>query len=207
MCSAIIIESDVMAFVPSNYNYEVASKPEPAPPVDTAALEKKIRASVEAEYSQRLELEVSARMGVERSRFDQLLQETSLRFNGLVDGLRQEIQAQVVEFSLQLAEVVVRHELPDRDMLREVIVKTLEPISDLHGARVRVSSNDWALFDGAMPGGDELGMCNAVEFVEDPSLSSGDVLVESRNGIFDARLKERLKLLKETLNERSGRNK
>lgn len=207
MCSAIVLDGDFFSFVPSGSDVEGGgSCPAPEAPVDTAALEQQIRASLEEEYRHNLEQELAVRMGLERSRFEQLLQECSMRFDGLVESLRHEIQAQVVDLSLQLAEVVVRHELPDRDMLRELIVKTLEPISDLQGARVRVSSADWQLFDGTLLDGEERGLCDTVEFVEDPQLSSGDVLVESRNGIFDARLKERLKLLKETLHERSGRN-
>ncbi len=194
MSSAIVIDANVLAFVPSSAGEETYGSGET---VDTAALERELRAELEAEYEQRLE--------GERQRFDQALNQCTTNFDCCIGSLRKEIQVNVVDLSIRLAEVIVRHELPDRDMLHNLIVKTLEPVSDLKGALVRISSSDWQLFGEQISNGDHLGVGSSVQFAEDPNLSVGDVIVESRNGIFDARLNERLKLLKETLHERSGR--
>lgn len=202
MSSALVIGSNVLAFVPSMAR-NVEDRPDFA--ADTAALEREIRAGLEAEYERRVQREVASRMAEERHRFDRLLQLHKTRFDECIVSLRREIQSSVVDLSIRLAEVIVRHELPDRDMLHNLIVKTLEPVSDLKGAVVRISSADWALFGGQIAHGDHLGVGSTVQFAEDPNLSAGDVIVESRNGIFDARLGERLKLLKESLHERSGR--
>jgi flagellar biosynthesis/type III secretory pathway protein FliH len=206
MSSSIVINSNVLAFVPAS-SHEPGYEPTELGPssFDTQELERQLRAELEAEYQQRLEREVEARLVQERSHFDTVLAQSMAGFDAMINSLRKDIQANVVDMSLRLSEVIVRHELPDREMLRNLIVKTLEPISDLQGAMVRISSNDWKLFGEEISNGDHLGVGSTVKFAEDPNLVAGDVIVESRNGIFDARLKERLKLLKETLHERSGR--
>ncbi|MDF7808012.1 FliH/SctL family protein [Pontiellaceae bacterium B12219] len=202
MSNTIFMNSNVLAFVPAAPEEETCSQPDQ---VDTAALERELRAELEAEYEERLEREVSVRLAGERERFDRTLNQCTANFDRCIGTLRKEIQANVVDLSIRMAEVIVRHELPDRDMLHNLIVKTLEPVSDLQGALVRLSSSDWNLFGEQISNGDHLGVGSTVQFAEDPNLAAGDVIVESRNGIFDARLNERLKLLKETLHERSGR--
>ena len=202
MSNTVFLNSSAMAFVPSS---AVAVEDFQEPRVDAAAIERAIRAELDAEFQARLQREVELGLAKERQRFDQALSQCSAGFDGCVARLRKEIQANLVDLSIRLAEVIVRHELPDREMLRDVIVKTLEPVSDLQGATVRVSSHDWQLFGDQMDGGEQFGAGGTVRFAEDPNLLPGDVIVESRNGIFDARLEERLKLLKESLHERSGR--
>lgn len=202
MSRPLFIGSNVLAFVPA---CERAEREERQPSVDAKALEQEIRDRLEAEYDARLEREVAVRTAQERRWFEQSLQRYMAQFDACIANLRRDIQANVVDLSIRMAEVIVRHELPDREMLHNLIVKTLEPVSDLKGAIVRISSRDWALFGEQIAEGDRLGVGSTVQFAEDPNLAAGDVIVESRNGIFDARLEERLKLLKETLHERSGR--
>ncbi len=206
MSSSLVIDSNVLAFVPSSLDragYEQAEHS--LSTYDAQQLENELRAELEAEYRQQLERELEKRLEQERAHFDSVLSDSMAGFDNMINSLRKDIQANVVDLSIRLSEVIVRHELPDREMLRNLIVKTLEPISDLQGAMVRLSSSDWKLFGEDISSGDHLGVGSTVKFAEDPNLVAGDVIVESRNGIFDARLNERLKLLKETLHERSGR--
>ncbi|MBN2683838.1 MAG: hypothetical protein JXR40_01030 [Pontiellaceae bacterium] len=201
MSSPLVMGSNVLAFIPSSAHVDDS----PAEMVDTEALEREIRAELEMEYAQRLQREASQRALEERRRFDQALNQYISGVDKCIASMRKEIQTKVIDLSLRMAEIIVRHELPDREMLHNLIVKTLEPVSELKGAVVRISSHDWKLFGEQIATGDHLGVGSTVQFAEDPNLSAGDVIVESRNGIFDARLNERLKLLKESLNERSGR--
>lgn len=202
MSRPLVMGSNVLAFVPSSVRVEEEGSNAIA---DTKAVEREIRAALEAEYAHQLQREVETRMEEEHRWFEQTLHQYAAGFDECITSLRKEIQMNVVDLSIRLAEVIVRHELPDRDMLHNLIVKTLEPVSDLKGAVVRISFHDWALFGEQIAHGDHLGVGSTVQFVEDPNLSAGDVIVESRNGIFDARLGERLKLLKESLHGRSGR--
>lgn len=202
MSNSIVIDSNVLGFIQVTAGEEPREYDQTA---TTEALERVLRAKLEAEYAQKVEQEVTVRLAGERERFDQTLLQYTSNFDRCIETLRKEIQANVVDLSIRLSEVIVRHELPDREMLHNLIVKTLEPVSDLQGALVRISSSDWQLFGEQVSSGDHFGVGSTVKFAEDPNLSAGDVIVESRNGIFDARLDERLKLLKETLHERSGR--
>ncbi|QBG47375.1 hypothetical protein EGM51_08215 [Verrucomicrobia bacterium S94] len=202
MSNTIFMNSGVRAFIPSMPEEEPVDSAEQ---VDTEALERELRAELEAEFEQKLERELEIRLSAERVRFDQALTQCISNFDQCIGTLRKEIGAQVVDLSMRMAEIIIRHELPDREMLHNLIVKTLEPVSDLQGALVRLSSSDWNLFGEQISKGDHLGVGSTVQFAEDPNLAAGDVIIESRNGIFDARLNERLKLLKETLHERSGR--
>ena len=84
------------------------------------------------------------------------------------------------------------------EMLRNIMQEVLSPISDLQGVRVRVAKGTLHLLTGDAdiplqhPG---------IECVEDPELKTGDVVVESRNGIFDGRLRLRLEQLAEALSQ------
>ncbi len=201
MSSPLVMGSNVLAFIPSSAHVEDFS----TDVVDTEALEREIREELEMEFAQRLQRETAQRAAEERRRFEQALKKYISGVDECIASMRKEIQTKVIDLSLRMAEIILRHELPDREMLHNLIVKTLEPVSELKGAVVRISSHDWELFGEQIASGDHLGVGSTVEFAEDPNLSAGDVIVESRNGIFDARLNERLKLLKESLNERSGR--
>lgn len=206
MPNPIMLESSFLSFVPSS-SCTIAYEPEEpvGELVDRQALEDEIRAELEVQFAQILEEEVANRIQQERKHFEEALAKSMAGFDQVITSLRKDIQDNVVDLSIRLSEVIVRHELPDREMMHNLIVKTLEPISDLQGAMVRISSSDWALYGNEISTGDHLGVGSTVKFAEDPNLVSGDVIVESRNGIFDARLGERLKLLKESLHERSGR--
>lgn len=125
-------------------------------------------------------------------------QEVEKAIDGFLDDFEARATGQIVELAVRVAEAVVRRNLPDVDMLKSVIRETLDPIMDLHGVRVRLSSHDADLLAGSAPTGME-----RVEVVRDAGLDSGDVIVESRNGYFDATLSERLSLLGQHLKERS----
>lgn len=199
MSSVICMPSSSFAFAPAG---------EPVKPVqqvaDPEAVKAGLRAEIEAEYEQRLAIEIDRHDREVEQRYEALFQSCFNQFSDRFDRLRVEVRDQVVDFSIRLAEVIVRHHLPDREMLSELVAKTLEPISDLQGARVRLCPDDLATVGERILDGVKGGK-NVVEITEDAQLQSGDVIVESRNGILDARLDERLELLKETLHERCGR--
>lgn len=171
---------------------------------DSVEKEALLRAELQKQYDQRLAEGIDKKTCDIEKRYKILLENSTSQFSRLIVSLRREIQDKVVDLAVELAEVIVRHQLPDPEMMQELISKTLDPVSDLQGARVRVCPEDFELMGDQMIN-DLNGIEHAVEFVSDSKLGRGDVIVESRNGIFDARLDERLNLLKETLDERSGR--
>ncbi len=110
--------------------------------------------------------------------------------------LEGDIRQQLIGMSIRIAEIILCRLLPDAAMVRQVLEEVLAPISDLQGVRVRVAPGTLDILTG---GGDTPGLKPGLECVEDPELKPGDVFVESRNGIFDGRLRSRLDHLAEVL--------
>lgn len=137
-----------------------------------------------------------------RCKQQELCQRCGNRIEAFMRGLQQEVETKVVEMGLKLAEVVLRHQLPDRAMLAALIHETLQPIADLRGARIRVSPAEARAGILRDVNGFGPAFAEQVELTADPGLAAGDLVIETRNGIFDARLKERLALLSEKLEER-----
>lgn len=115
----------------------------------------------------------------------------------LFQRMESDIREQLIELSLCIAETILKRELPDGEMLRQVLRDALEPITDFHGIRIRLAPDDADLLMGDVP--DAVPGAKGMEWVVDPNLATGDVLVESRNGIFDGRLRQRLAALAEAI--------
>ncbi len=151
--------------------------------------------------------ECDRRFEAERAEYRRRLGESwrsfEANFSKFQAGIEQTIKDQFIETSVRIAEVILRSRLPDRDMLIEVIKKTLEPLTDLQGVRIRMSPDDARAVIAAREDGGRKEVADAVEIVEDASLGAGDVLIESRNGYFNAQISERLEILKQLLKERS----
>ncbi len=112
-------------------------------------------------------------------------------------SMESDIRRQLIGLSMQIAEIILRRELPDKEMLQKVIADILDPISDLRGVKIKLCPQDRLRMHGESSPNES---CSpGIEWVEDPALKPGDVLVESRNGYFDGRLKERLAVLAEAL--------
>ena len=139
----------------------------------------------------------------ERERNKKLWATLDESFNIFMKQVEAQISKQLIEMSVRLAEIIVRRELPDRAMVKDIITEVLAPVSDLQGAKVRVNPGDLELLMSARPEGGRQDFTTRLEFVADDSLQPGDVFIESKNGYFDARISERLKLLQEKLMERT----
>lgn len=113
------------------------------------------------------------------------------------EKLETDIRSQLTSLSVRIAEIIIGRELPDADMVRRVIQKVLEPITDCQGVRIRLAPADAKLLCG--PRNTVEFDSKGLEWVTDEHLTPGDVMVESRNGIFDGRLQERLAQLASAL--------
>jgi len=196
------------------------------PPPDPDELRKKIRAEVEprireetekrvraeeaARYQQQMETELQhlreeheKAMQGEMVQRDALLQKLQQRMEKFILDMKAEIADQVVCRSVQIAEMMLRHELPDRDMLLRLLQETLGTVSDLQGAKIRIHPDDLAVLNARETPG--IPFAGQFEWCSDSSIQPGDLVIESRNGIFDASLNQRLALLKEQLRRRVGK--
>jgi flagellar biosynthesis/type III secretory pathway protein FliH len=121
------------------------------------------------------------------------------KLDSALNALREEISERVIELSVRIAEIILHHTLPDHQMISELIKQTLTPISDLQGVRIRMNSLDVEKLKTSIA---SPVLLERIDLVSDPTLAAGDVIVESKNGIFDARIEQRLKLLEEKLKQK-----
>jgi flagellar biosynthesis/type III secretory pathway protein FliH len=199
MSRSITFHSSAVRFVPSPVSSRgrLAPSDQDSSLIGSDAIRKQIAAAAEAM--------MLAQVEQFQTRQAEKCRQCGAGFNRFLEKMKEEIADQVVNMSVKLAEIIVRHQLPDREMIKEVLRHTLDPISDLHGARVRLHPSD----AGTLKNGSDaspMAFSDRIEIVSDSSLDVGDLVIESRNGIFDARLTERLSLLKESLMDRRGKS-
>jgi flagellar biosynthesis/type III secretory pathway protein FliH len=177
-----------------------ATRPEPAPRPDPAA-----EAQAAARMRERIDAEVRRRVEEETARMHERYTQCNRRIDEFLGRLRRQAAEEVTELALGLAEVVVKHQLPDREMVAGLIRQTVSPLGGEQSVRVRLNPSDALLFqsDGASGGPAGL-LAPGVEVVRDATLVCGDVVVENGSGVFDGRLETRMSLLAERLRARVG---
>jgi flagellar biosynthesis/type III secretory pathway protein FliH len=156
------------------------------------------RRQVAAEVQARLLQEVAALREDEKRRWAGL--ESAV--GDFMKSFEKRVEEQLVDLSIRIAEIVVRRELPDREMIRDVIRQTLAPITDLQGVRVRLNRADAEVLLAARGTVGPAEMEDRIEIVADAAMGPGDVMIESRNGYFDARIGERIQLVQDRLRQR-----
>jgi flagellar biosynthesis/type III secretory pathway protein FliH len=157
------------------------------------------RREVTAECNRRLE-EERAQHQKRLGEFWRSFEANFLKFQA---GIEQTINDQLIETAARIAEVILQSRLPDRDMIVSVVRQTIEPLTDLQGVRLRLSPADARDIAAVREAGPKSAIPDPVEIVEDTSLNTGDVVIESRNGYFNAKISERLEILKQKLKELS----
>ncbi len=162
------------------------------------------RTEEQKQAAQRAREEAAAALAAEREKYARLRQTLDARIGQFMREAETQIREQLIAMALRISEIILKRELPDRDMVRTVILETLEPVSDLQGVKVRLNPDDADALLKAQDASDTAErLPRHLEIVADRDLAPGDALIESRNGYFDARLRERLTLLEERLRERS----
>ncbi|NCC52738.1 MAG: hypothetical protein EOM20_16180 [Spartobacteria bacterium] len=226
-----IIPAGQVRFVPSRFNTAVAVEEQQVPSSmerEQARLEREAEKQrvIERARKQRERLEQERIEEARRQAYAQATREyqeklDTLRhnqqtrcgtcgnkFDAFLVAMKQEIGAQLVDMSIRVAETIVRHQLPDRQMLADIIRETLDPISDLQGAKMRMHPDDIVQLrenraDSPVP----MIVTDRVELIPDDTLSSGDLILESCNGFFDSRISQRLALLEKSMKERYRNDK
>ena len=195
MSKTILLNGNIKGFALANsYGKEGEAKNHRLPAWELEALRSELRAGMEQELEEKL--------AECREKQRELWSALEINFHKYTKSCEQTISAQLIDLALRIAEVILQHELPDRDMIKGIIQKTLEPLSDLQGVRVHMCPEDARDIKVARENNNAEDITRLVEVVSDTSLKSGDVFIESRNGFFDARIAERLKILKQKLVER-----
>ncbi|OVE76273.1 hypothetical protein BVX97_01520 [bacterium E08(2017)] len=168
--------------------------------------ESELRDKLSKEIKQELGAEMQKQLCADRDRAAALWKTIESEFEEYQRNLEAKISDELLDLSVKIAEIIVRRELPDRDMLKGIIRETLAPMTDLQGARVRLSAEEAAEAKQAREEGNDSTIRAGIEIVADENLKPGDVLIESRNGCFDAQIEERLELIREKISERGRRS-
>jgi flagellar biosynthesis/type III secretory pathway protein FliH len=196
MSESVLVSAGTFRLVPRGSGTAAVSQSE-APPDELALALDRCRLLTEREQALQQELArerentrtLQATFAKNLAEFSTEMERTALR--------------ELAGLSIRVAELIVRRELPDRDMIRDVVQRTLAPLTDLRGTRVRLNPADAALL-AAAPAGGHLLETGRVEIVPDPSLQPGDITLETPVGFFDARVTERLQLIEAHLLERAA---
>ena len=116
-----------------------------------------------------------------------------------------EAEAQLLELTLTLAEVVVRHEVScGADTVRETLQAALEMAGENSGLKVRLHPEDLENIMEFLPQLEQrLGAATQLELEGDLAISQGGCLVETDSGMIDARLEEQLEALRQQLQRTS----
>ena len=118
-----------------------------------------------------------------------------------MDALRREVEKEIVQAGLAIAKTILRHTCPDQEMLADVIQQVIEPLPELEGVKVHLHPSDAALVRAYRESSSASTALKRIEIEEDPSLNSGDISIQSKNGYFDARLAQRFELLEKAIAE------
>lgn len=119
-----------------------------------------------------------------------------------LDVVEKKVGEQVVNLGVQLAEAILRHQLPDREMLKDILRETLGRITDMEGIKVRMRPEEAELLREMLEEPGFSSLAGRIVILPDASLEPGDILIENGFGCFDARMSQRLELLKARLAER-----
>ncbi len=198
MSRPIIMTPGVKDFVPAGTACRMAAPQGPDPAEVLRLAVERARREAAAETEARLRAEFAKAQEQEQRRWAALEQ----RLQELLRSMEKQIAEQLIRTSVKVAETLLRRPLPDAAMVEEIIRETLSPISDLQGVKVRLHPVDAARVIAQRNRSDVPAVYDRIEIVADPSLAAGDVMMESRNGYFDARLAERLSMLEEKLMQR-----
>jgi flagellar biosynthesis/type III secretory pathway protein FliH len=197
MSESVLVSCGTFRLVPRESGKAAVSQSECPPDELTLALD---RCRLLAEREQTLQQELAR----ERQK-NQTLHAT---FVNSLDEFSAEMERaamrELTSLSIRVAELIIRRELPDADMLRDVVQRTLAPLTDLRGTRVRMNPADATLLGNSQGSGHLLDNSGRIELVPDPTLAQGDITLETPVGFFDARIAERLKLIETQILERAA---
>lgn len=191
MSESVLISHAAFRLVPRGSSTVAVSQSE-CPPDELTLVRERCRILVESEKALRKEL------AQEREQQKKLRDEFAKALETYGTELEHEAMRSLTSLSVRVAGIILRRELPDPEMVRDVIQRTLSPLTDLRGTRVRVSPDDAERLVKDSSHGSFLDAAGRVEIIAEPALGPGDVTLETPVGFFDARLDERLKLV-ETL--------
>lgn len=138
----------------------------------------------------------NAALEQERAQSARLKQHFEKSLDQAMHRVDQRLDQEVGSLSVRLAEVLVRHTLPDGQMMQDIIRELMAGLRKDQDIRIRVHPTDLEKLQ------DKEGAGHGERWQADESLQVGDVIIETDSGYLDGRLDERVRLLKDALMDR-----
>ena len=111
-------------------------------------------------------------------------------------------EIEVVELAIQIAEKIIRSQLSiDKETIKKIAGNYLSMLQNAKRIVLKICADDQIFLSHYRQELQNLVPNCSLEFETDNTLSGGDVLVVSDNGIIEARIDEQLKIIKEALME------
>jgi len=111
--------------------------------------------------------------------------------NGYFSDLEAQMREEIVELAFKAAEAIVCAEIERRDITANAIRSALGQLISANGVKIHVSPSFLAKGVAQAPAG--------ASFVSDPKLQTGEIMVDSPQGLIDGAVVARLAALKEEL--------
>ncbi len=134
---------------------------------------------------------MSAEIAGLKAQLEEARQRLPEALNSYFADLEAQMRLEIVELGFKAAEAITGAEIERRDITMDAVNAALSPLLSPSGVKIHVSASFLAKGVHAAP-------CGA-SFVSDPKLKTGEIMVDSQQGMIDGTVKSRLETLKEEL--------
>lgn len=145
-----------------------------------------IEQAAEEKGMQNFEEKVRKEVAKEVAEIQEKLSETIEEISSLQSKISKRVETELVEFALNIAKKIVRREVTiDREVALTLVKVSLGKLHSRTLAKVHLHPNDFAFVQSKR---EHLDFHNALELVEDKTISPGGCLIHTETGDIDARI-------------------
>jgi flagellar assembly protein FliH len=145
-----------------------------------------IEQAAEEKGLQNIEEKVREEVAKEVDEIREKLTETISEISSLQGEITSRVEIELVEFALNIAKKVVRREVTiDREIALTLVKVSLEKLHNRTLAQIHLHPNDFAYVESKR---EHLDFHNALELIEDKTISPGGCLIHTETGDIDARI-------------------
>lgn len=151
----------------------------------------KIRKAAQKQGFDECQKKMAAELAAMKAQLDEARRMIPEALNSYFVDLEAQMREEVVELSFKAAEAIAGFEIERNDITMSAINAALSPLLSPSGVKIHVSPGFLAKGVHTAPAG--------ASFVSDSKLKTGEIMVDSQQGMIDGTVKSRLETLKEEL--------
>lgn len=151
----------------------------------------RIRAAAYKQGFDDCQRKLAAEAAALKVQLDEAREKVPAALNSYLADLETQMRVEIVELAFKAAGAIVGSEIERTDITMAAIHSALAPLISPSGVKIHVSPSFLAKGAHAAPGG--------ATFIPDPKLKTGEIMVDSQQGIIDGSVNSRLETLKEEL--------